>query len=240
MNYRNKIYSKYISTFTTQIYGEASVDDIKKQFYVWRKYFGRYLPENKVAQVIEIGCGNGGFVYWLNSLGYKSAVGIDISKEQVDLAYKLGIKNIFQHDLKEFLSDKIEIYDVVFARDVIEHFTKDEVLEVLGIIYSSLKKGGIIVIQTPNAESPFGSRYLYGDFTHEIAFTTSSLNSVLRITGFRDAEFYPTSPVPKGLNSSLRYILWKCIEAMLRFYMLVETGSGKGIFTQNIIAIAKK
>jgi 2-polyprenyl-3-methyl-5-hydroxy-6-metoxy-1,4-benzoquinol methylase len=240
MDYSKKIYETYVSIHTSFLYGKTSIDAIKRQFPVWKRYYGRFLPEDKDAKILDLGCGNGGFVYFLQTLGYKNAIGLDISKEQIELANKLGIKNIFQSDLKEFLSEKKEIYDVLFARDVIEHFTKDEIFEILIIIFSSLKKDGIVLIQTPNAEGPFGSRYRYRDFTHEISFTSSSLNDVLRVVGFRNIEFYSTGPVPKGLKSTARYILWKGIETILRFYMLVETGSGKGFFTQNIVAVAKK
>ncbi len=240
MHYREKLYSTYVSSHTSYLYGEVSLKDIKRQFPVWKRYYGRFLPEDKDAKILDIGCGNGGFVYFLQTLGFKNALGIDISKEQVELAHKLGIENIIQADLKEFLSAELGIYDVIFARDVIEHFLKDEILEILTLIFSSLKRGGVFVLQTPNAESPFSGRYRYGDFTHEIAFTRSSLNQILTAIGFRDINFYPTDPVPKGLKSAVRYILWKAIHLMLKFYMLVETGSGEGIFTQNIIGVAKK
>jgi hypothetical protein len=53
-------------------------------------------------------------------------------------------------------------------------------------------------------------------------------------------DFYPTGPVPKGIKSLVRFLLWKVIEIILRFYMVVETGSGEEIFTQNIIAGGRK
>jgi hypothetical protein len=46
--------------------------------------------------------------------------------------------------------------------------------------------------------------------------------------------------VPKGVKSVVRFLLWRGIEMLLKFYMLVETGSGEGIYTQNIIAVVYK
>lgn len=106
MNYRDKFYSKYVSTQTSQLYGEVSLEDIKKQFPTWKKYFGRFLPKDKNAKIIDVGCGNGSFVWWLRQIGYQNVEGIDISKEQVESASKLNIKNIFQADLREFLNNK--------------------------------------------------------------------------------------------------------------------------------------
>jgi len=240
MNYREKLYSTYVSTHTSHLYDAPTLKEIRKQFPVWKSYYRRFLPKDMAAKILDIGCGNGGFVYYLKSLGYENSSGIDISPEQVEVAKSLGIKGIECADIVSFLRDKKSIYDAIFARDVIEHFTKDSIIELLELIFNSLKRGGVVIIQTPNAESPFGSSYRYGDFTHEIAFTRSSLNQVLRVAGFEKVDFYPTGPVPKGIKSAIRFMLWKVIEMMLRFYMLVETGSSEGIYTQNIICVAKK
>jgi 2-polyprenyl-3-methyl-5-hydroxy-6-metoxy-1,4-benzoquinol methylase len=240
MNYREKLYSIYISTHTLHLYGKITLEEFRKAFPAWRWYYGRFLPQDKNIDILDIGCGNGGFVYFLQSIGFKNTYGIDISKEQVELAHKLGIENVVQSDAMEFLRDRTETYDVIFARDLIEHFAKDEIFELLERVYSALKNNGLFIIQTPNGESPFGTLYRYGDFSHEVAFTRSSLNQILRVAGFGNTEFYPMGPVPKGLKSIVRYILWKGINTLLKFYTAIETGSFSGIFTQNILAIAKK
>ncbi len=251
MSYRDKLYSKYVSTQTSRLYGKQNFDSIKKQFPAWQSYFGKFLPQNKNVKILDIGCGNGGFVYWLQRLGYQNAEGIDISKEQIEVAQKLGIKNIRQEDIKKFLnfgtSDVLgtsEVqsikYDIIFCRDVLEHFNKEEILDILEKIYKILNNNGVLVIQAPNAESSFSGKIRYGDFTHEISFTETSIRQILLATGFREITIYSQPPVIHGLKSLIRYLLWRLIELKLRFYLLVETGSSQGIFTQNLIAVAKK
>ncbi|MFH1088497.1 MAG: class I SAM-dependent methyltransferase [Patescibacteria group bacterium] len=240
MNYRDKFYSKYISTHTAYFSGEISLGQIKKQFPVWRRYFGRFLPKDKNTTLIDLGCGTGGFVYWLQQIGYQNSEGIDISVEQIAATKKLGINHIQQADLIEFLSDKSNVYDAVFMRDVIEHFPKEKIIDVLEQIYRSLKIGGVVVIQTPNAESPFSGRFRYGDFTHEVSLGEGSIRQVLRMSNFNNIKVFPTRPVIHGLKSFVRAILWRGIELILQLYLLIETGSVKGIFTQNLIARAKK
>jgi hypothetical protein len=46
--------------------------------------------------------------------------------------------------------------------------------------------------------------------------------------------------VPKGIVATIRYLLWSLKVAQLKFWKMVETGSPKGIFTQNIIAVIEK
>ncbi|MCF7894509.1 MAG: class I SAM-dependent methyltransferase [Candidatus Omnitrophica bacterium] len=241
MNYRKEIYQKYVSNHTLYLSGKVDLKKIKKQFPVWGKYYGRYLPKEKNIKILEIGCGSGGFLYYLKSLGYENCVGIDISEEQIKSAKSLGVENVDIADLRSFLKDKDNSYDVIIARDVLEHFYKEEILEILKLIFQNLSKKGRLIIQSPNAEGLFGTKCRYGDFTHEIAFTSSGLASVLRVVGFKEMEFYPTEPVPKySFKSAIRYCLWKFIELFLKAYILVETGNSKGIYTLNLICVAKK
>jgi len=240
MNYRNKFYSKYVSTHTSNIYGDVKIEEIKSQFLTLNSYFCEFLPKNKNAQIIDLGCGNGSFVYWLQQMGYSDTEGVDVSSEQVKIAEKLGIKNVKKADIKEFISDKKQAYDVVFLRDVLEHFNKSEILEILELVFQSLKIGGKIIIQVPNAENFLSGRLRYGDFTHEISFTSESISQVLLVFGFKNIEIYGTQPVIHGIKSFIRFILWKIIELSLRMYLLIETGSKKGVFSQNLIVVACK
>ncbi len=240
MDYRDKFYEKYITTQTSNIYGGLNLGDIKKQFPIFKSYFGKFLPKNKEVKIIDLGCGNGDLILWLQNLGFKDVAGIDYSKEQVEFAKKLGVKNILQGDLKEFLKNKKEVFDVIFMRDVLEHFNKEEILEVMELVYSALSKNGAVVIHTPNGESIFSGRYRFWDFTHEMSFTKTSLRQLFGVSGFEKIEFYSSGPVVHGLKSLIRYLLWKIIEFILKIYLLVETGSGEGIFTQNLIAVAQK
>lgn len=240
MDYRNRFYSKYVSSHTKNMYGDQTLERVRSQFRVWQSYFGRFLPENKDAEIIDLGCGSGGFVYWLQQEGFKNVTGIDISKEQVGKAEELGIKNIHLADLRDFLKNKAGVYDLIFARDILEHFSKDEILNLFDLIRFSLKRDGMFVVQTVNAENLLWGRLRHGDFTHEIAFTRESVSLVLRVSGFSNIKIYPQRPVVHGVKSAVRFVLWMVVELLLHFYLLIETGSYKGIFTQNIIVYAKK
>lgn len=149
MSYCQKLYSAYVSTHTSYRYGETTIDEIKKQFPVWKWYYGRFLPRDKSAKILEVGCGYGGLLLWLQSMGYVNASGIDISPEQVQAAKKLGVKKVEEANIIEWMKDKKELYDMVFARDVIEHFRKDEIFKVVESCFNALKDGGILLLYTP-------------------------------------------------------------------------------------------
>ena len=236
----NDFYDKYYSTHISPRKGEATLGEFRIRAISYQKQFGQLLPKDKKAKIIDIGCGSGSVTWWLQSVGFDNAIGIDISAEQVGIANKLGVNNIFQANIKTFLADKLEFYDVVIARDVIEHFSKDDLVDVLSLCHGSLKRNGLVILQAPNAESPFFGRIRYGDFTHQIAFTTSSLSQLLRMIGYSGIRFFPKRPLVDSAESFVRVILWKFVELFYKFLLFVEVGRVQMIVTQDIIAVGKK
>jgi len=240
MDYKGEFYDNYVSGHTSSLYGEISLGGIKSQFPAWESYFGKLLPENKDAKILDIGCGYGGFVCWLREKGFKNAEGVDISREQIELGRKLGIEGLKEVDLHEILGKGKGSYDALVARDILEHFSKNEVVDVLKLAQGALSNGGVCLIQTANAENLLWGRLRHGDFTHDIAFTEQSIRQVLGTAGFKDVRVFPQRPVVHGVASFIRLALWFLVELALHAYLLVETGSARGIFTQNIIVSAKK
>ena len=238
--YKKRFYASYVSALNSHLYGEINVSDIERQYPAWKSQFGRFLPSNTGAFIVDLGCGNGGLVSWLHSQGFINAGGVDVSKEQIELGKRLRIRHLVCRDIFDFLKKQPESFDTIFIRDVLGHFSKPEVLEILELIYTSLRPGGRIVVKTPNAESPLSGRLRYGDFTHDVSFTSSSLRQVLKVCGFQKTKVFRVPPAVHGFVSFTRNILWVCIEFFIKLYRLIEAGSGEGIFTQNIIAVGEK
>jgi 2-polyprenyl-3-methyl-5-hydroxy-6-metoxy-1,4-benzoquinol methylase len=240
MNYRTRLYSAYTSSHVVPRKGELTEATLRLQSVHWEQTFRDFLPVDRGARIIDVGCGYGSIVWWLHQIGYSHAEGIDISAEQIALGNELGVSKIETRDARALLRERPAYYDTVFARDVLEHFPKAEVLDLLDVIYGSLKHGGLLIIHTPNAESPFGMRVRYGDFTHETAFTASSLSQLLRVTGFETLDIYPSEPARHGWKSRCRFLLWKIVQAGYRFLITIESGKGRWIVTQNLIAVARR
>jgi 2-polyprenyl-3-methyl-5-hydroxy-6-metoxy-1,4-benzoquinol methylase len=179
----------------------------------------------------------------MHEAGYKNARGIDASPEQVSAARHLGIRGVEHGDVMSILSETATgSIDVVVTFDLVEHFDKTEIISLIDAIHRVLKETGRWIIHAPNAESPFGSRIRYGDFTHEIAFTRASMAQVLRASGFTSVACYEDHPIPHGVKSAVRFILWNVIRIGLLGYIAIETGviDTGAVFTQNLVTVARR
>jgi 2-polyprenyl-3-methyl-5-hydroxy-6-metoxy-1,4-benzoquinol methylase len=237
---RDEAYDRYVSTHVAAIRSQAP-GALERDARVWSDYFGSLLPEDRSARIADIGCGSGGFLYFLKSRGYANACGVDCSPEQIELAKKYGIGDVIEGDATSFLSSNLAAFDCVATFDVLEHVDRGETLPFLRALLAALRPGGRLILRTANAAGPFGGHIRYADFTHLQAFTLSSISQVLRLAGFERIEVLPEGPRVHGLVSAARWTLWEGINAALRFYLAVETGqTRREIFTRNLIAVAQR
>lgn len=203
----------------------------------FRHYFGPLLPADRAARILDVACGCGEFLYFLQKEGYVNTSGVDVTAQQVAVAERAGVRGIVIGDALEFLADRRAEYDLISAHDFIEHLLHDQVLDFLDSVHAALRPGGTMLLSTVNAESLFGARTRYVDFTHHLSFTPASLEFVLRTAGFTDVVILPKEPVVHGAASGARFVLWKIIKQMIRLYFLVETGSPKSsVFTEVMYA----
>lgn len=229
-----------MSSHAATIHGEQNITVIEGQFSTWKSYFGKLLPKDKNAAILDVGCGDGGFVLWLNSMGYKNVQGIDYSAEQIEVAKNYGLNNVQQADALIYLPENPDKFELIFSSDVLEHIPKENILEFVECIRVSLKSNGVFIAQTVNAESLLWGRLRHGDFTHEVAFTQTSIRQVLNLAGYDEIRVFPQRPIIHGLKSIVRYCVWRIFELFFHFYLAVLTGSSAGIFTQNLIVVTKK
>ncbi len=240
MKNKTRLYDYYL-TRNPLAYDKYAVSDFEKIYPQFTAYFSRFLPEDKQAKILDIGCGSGAFVSWLHAKGYENAEGVDLSQEQIGTGTKRGVKSLRCVDAFEYLKGRQDEYALISAHDLIEHFEKEKILCLLNLVLEALQSGGAVLASTVNAESLFSARHRYYDFTHEIGFTPHSLSQVLYFTGFRDVEVFPKEPYVHGLKSAARWLLWKGMKQLIRFYLLVETGSGGfEVYTEVMYGVGRK
>lgn len=240
--YRSRIYSNYVNARTAKLAPDSIAGLTPRAPYL-RRLIHRHFPADLQAVIIDLGCGHGSLIYFAQQSGYMNICGVDGSLEQVTAAKRLGIQGVEEGDLMQVLTELPDAsQDCVIAFDVIEHFTRDELIGFVDEVKRVLKPDGRWIIHAPNGESPFSGRMRFWDFTHELAFTRTSIAQLLYSSGFSDVRSYEDEPIPHGLKSLIRWTLWKGFRAMLRLYLAAETGDTNrdAIFSQNFLTVAIK
>lgn len=235
-DWRRRLYDKYVSSGQG---GLGSSNDYKSEGPFINYVIKNHIPADRNIRILDLGCGSGGAIFWLKKAGYLNISGVDFSDEMVNIAINAGLKEVklgdLQSELKEISDNSL---DVVIIFDVLEHLTREILFEVCDGIFRVLKPGGRVIAHVPNAEGVFGSRIRYGDLTHELAFTPSSIRQLFQTTGFREVKCYEDRPIPHGFKSAMRALVWKMGTFIFRVLHAAETGVYSCILSQNMLTTA--
>ncbi|MBA3658518.1 MAG: class I SAM-dependent methyltransferase [Gemmatimonadales bacterium] len=237
-DYKQRFYERYYSSHVAGRDGSASARMLQGRARIYDAGWTLLFPPDRSAAILDVGCGPGDLLWWLQRRGYADAHGIDISPEQIRIARALGVAAVEEADLRSYLATRPAQFDRLILRDVLEHLTRDVAIETLDSCRAALRSGGRLIVQVPNAESPLWGRIRYGDVTHEMAFTESSLRQIFAVTGFGQVEFHPAGPVLRGPRDLPRHLLWKCVEVGYKLLVFAETGRAGAVVTESIIAVA--
>jgi 2-polyprenyl-3-methyl-5-hydroxy-6-metoxy-1,4-benzoquinol methylase len=231
-DFRSALYARYVSTFKGSQGGDS---------FAWWDH--KYLPLlrglARDARILEIGCGAGGLLAYLARRGFSHARGIDISAEQVAVARARGV-GVDQADAFEFLACRGDEFEALIAVDVLEHFSREELLRLSQLLYSALRPGGRLLVQTANGAGLFPGQVVYGDLTHLTILTPESLAQLLTLFGFTGLQFLETGPVPLRLRGKVNLGLWRAVTTLASGVRQVETGKRQAIWTENFICLARK
>ncbi len=238
---RDRLYDHYVSGGRAN--APADLAGLAPRAPYLRRIIRDHFPADRDAKILDVGCGYGALLHFAREAGYRDLSGVDAAKQQVEAAAALGIEGVREAGVLETLAAAAErSLDLIVSFDVMEHFTKDDLLRLVDAVHRGLREGGRWIIHVPNAESPFFGAVLHGDLTHQQAFTRESMAQLLLASGFSDVRCYEDAPVVHGLKSATRAVLWRVIRAGLRLYTATETGnaSGAAVLTRNLLAVARK
>ena len=241
MKYRETLYANY---HTTQS-GRAALTDAKSLFEreKWRfeKEILPLINLPKSARILDIGCGSGSFLKALSEQGYTEIAGIDLSEEQVKLAHQLGVTQVQQGDLVDFLNAADHKFDLISGMDIIEHFTKNELVDLLRLIQNHLNPCGIAIFRTPNLDAPMATVYANGDFTHENYMNASSAQQVLMACGFEQVQVFESNmQIPNALKEIIRKVVFSLLKFRFKLTLFATGRSTQNVLiSPNMVIIAK-
>ncbi len=213
----------------------ASDESIRQWLQDSKPYYhrevGGLLRHATDASVLDVGCGIGGLMDYLISRKYSNVLGIDQSVDQLAVCKKFVSTNVIRKEAIQFLRRQPNKFDLILAFDVLEHIPKNRVLDFLRFSHRALRKGGQILLRTPNAAHLLGSYFRYIDFTHEVAFTPQSLRQVMLEAGLKNVV------VQNAYIGRRRLFALRNISRLLGWLYSTEFPE---VVTSNLIAVGEK
>jgi SAM-dependent methyltransferase len=236
-----------MNTFQFNSYNKSFFEELHQglDFELIARGYGEYyydcLPSNRELPILDVGCGTGAFLRFLETQGYCHAEGIDISNQQVKEARRLVGTPVHCGDPENFLANRKGYYSAITLNDVLEHIPKRQTVEFLTILKGGLQPHGVLVVNVPGVAGMTAAYNRYNDFTHELVFTEMSLRQVLLMSGFRSVRFvperWPLKLTPRHL--AYRFIRWMWYRVLKLIYFIEMPGCRLPTFWQiRLVAVA--
>ena len=242
MTYRDRFYKNYFKTQASRYADAPEANQIAISEKTLSVEILPLIPSNKETSILELACGHGTLLGLLQKSGYTNTSGIDMSDDQVEKSRQLGVGNVKCGDILSFLSQPGDNYDVIIGVDIIEHFTKPELLSLLETIRERLNPGGQVIFRTPNCDALLGTTFYYGDFTHEIYLNYFSAEQVMLTMGFTSINIRGSHiGVRNPIKNLVRSVLWVVLKFWCIAALFASGRSAKKVaFTPNLIISARK
>ncbi|MBA2880005.1 O-antigen chain-terminating methyltransferase [Desulfosalsimonas propionicica] len=162
----------------------GSRDVIKKRLSVYSQIIDSLSQCYKNFSAVDLGCGRGEWLELLHEKGL-SAKGVDIDRAMLDVCQELKL-DVSEGDALNFLELlPKESQVIVSAFHLVEHLPFDELKKLVEESFRVLKRGGILMMETPNPENiQVGTANFYLDPTHQRPIPPQLLSFLPEYYGF--------------------------------------------------------
>ena len=146
----------------------GSREEIKNRLQAYVPIIREYLPDWSHARFVDIGSGRGEWLDILRENGATDYIGVDLNAKQNAVAESFG-HNTTCCDCIEYLTEQPDnSVDLITGIQIIEHLCMSDLMELLKQAHRVLKKGGLILFETPNPRNVIvGSDTFYIDPSHK-------------------------------------------------------------------------
>lgn len=170
----------------------GSKQEIKEKLKVYLPYIEKVSQITQLKEefkLLDVGCGRGEWLELLSEQGYKSTKGIDLNRVMVSISKALD-QDVECIDVIKYLKSlKDETLAVITGFHIIEHLPFKVLMELFQESRRVLKKGGMIIYETPNPRNILvGSSDFYLDPTHINPIHPATLSFLVEQSGFTQVE----------------------------------------------------
>lgn len=179
---------------------------------VWKevcKFLQRkYIPEG--SRILDAGAG---YCNFINNIYAKDKHAVDIYSKLSRYANDDVEAHILSCTELDCFDD--DFFDIVFASNLLEHLTREDLLQTLNEFWRVLRCGGKIILLQPNFKYCY--KTYFDDYTHLQVMTDRSIAELLETYGFTVIKVHRRF-LPVNSKSSLRLNLPR-LDLIVRLYL---------------------
>lgn len=202
--------------------------------------FRPYLPEDRDAAILDVGCGQGDFVRYLHGLGYRNITAVDIDERAIATLEGLDGVTARRAEIgRELPADLPGPWDLIIAKQMIYYLERREAASFVRSLAAALAKDGRLLVEIFNG-SLVSSRFTENKDPGIItAYTELGLKRLLEWNGLKVERMFGADAGGSFLYRTLRS-LWVGIYCRL---LMLERGRDDELPTideKSIIAVARR
>lgn len=164
-----------------------------------------YLPlvrdviQNTQGIVVDVGCGRGEWLELLQENEF-NAKGIDLNRLMVNESVKYGLDAINKDAIEYLKTLPKDSLSIVTGFHIVEHLPFEILISLFDEAFRVLKKGGMIIFETPNPENIMvGSCSFYTDPTHINPIPPVTLEFLATNRGFTNVNIHRLHPLKEPI-----------------------------------------
>jgi cyclopropane fatty-acyl-phospholipid synthase-like methyltransferase len=203
----------------------------KKHRVQYDRQFTDLTHSSNSMSVLEVGCGTGIFLRYLEANDYREIVGIDSDENLADALEDLKRSEIYLDDVTAVLKNELEgrKFDRIVMLDVAEHLQLPVLIDLMKLLRSHINNSGTLILRIPNIESPWGLRMFYGTFDHVTPLGPGRIFELGIMTGWSLEGCFPQEP--SNLFRRLKErALNKTVGALLSYHPEIWTANFLAVF----------
>lgn len=158
----------------------------KKHMRQYDREFQSISCADSSMSVLEIGCGTGIFLRYLERRGYRRIVAVDTDENLSGALGDLTCAQVHFGDLFEIAEREFqgEKFDRIALYDVIEHIETAALFAFMAGLRRFLAPGGKVILRAPNVTSPWGVKMYFDSFDHVTPITPGRVRELAQSTGY--------------------------------------------------------
>ena len=202
------------------------------------------LPADREAMVLDVGCGSGRVLAFLQARGYRNLEGFDRDPDAVAAARsRTSARLAVSDDWNSVLANRDSAFDVVVLKEVVYSVPQADLVGALAAVGRALKPGGRVIVEVFNGVAATGPFVAYKDEDIRWIPTEQTIRRVLERAGLTAISLHAQRAPSQGLRRRLFNLAAAAWRGVLRMIYFAERGLAEEnprIFTTKIIATATR